>query len=588
MFRKILLVLLILSCKVFTQRERVLIDENFADWQNVSFIHNDKIGDGTQGGIDFSELKLFNDEDYLYLMINCGFEFNLSNDNNFTLYIDTDSDPNTGFSFNGLGCELKYNFGNKEGWFYTGGDSISLKHIDIGLVVLPTVTSDKFEIAVDKKCEINGKKLFVGNQIKVAISDGTNGDVIPDNNGISYSFSSEELKPVPGYSIERAADSHFRIATYNIENDGFVKSDKKEYFSRIINAVDADIIAFQEFKSAKEAAVKTVIEEMTGKNWNVKKLGYDLVLATKFKITSYDEIETFETSSYTKLHSVFKLDLRPYYDTDLILFNMHPKCCSGSSEDYKREQEFDKVMSYLRDSKAGKTKISIFAETPIFVVGDMNLVGNRLQQVTLLTGDIIDNDKFGDDFNPDWDQTQLEDLKPLATGRTAAFTTYDKYGSYPPGRLDYITYTGSVLEKANSFVLFTLGLSQEELQKHNLQTNDVIETSDHLPVVADFRIKKFVSVLEPNELPEEYKLHQNYPNPFNPGTKICYNIPKKGLVKLKIYDILGRKLETLVDDYKESGNYQCYADFSKYPSGTYIYKLEVNDYSETRKMIHLK
>jgi len=588
MINKILLLVIILVSSVFAQQQRILIDENYDDWKNKGELHNDKLGDANNGGIDFSELKIFNDENYLYLMINCGYEISLANKNDLTLYIDTDFNVKTGKLYNGMSYNLKYNFGDKKGWFYTASDSISLKHINIGLVTAPTVTSKKFEMAIDRNSVINNVKLFGGSKIKIALSNGTTGDKLPDSKGVEYTFKTQQFEALPAYSLKKDSKAHFRIVTYNIENDGFVKENKRKYFSRIINALDADIIAFQEFKSTKGNVVKSVIDKMTGKIWNVQKLGYDLVLATKFNIKAYDEIKTYKTENFTKLHSVFKLDLRPAYNSDIVIFNMHPKCCSGLLEDTKRQTEFDIVMAYLRDSKAGKTKIKISDRTPVFVLGDMNLVGSRLQQVTLLTGDIIDNSKYGKDFKPDWDGTALDDLKPFTTGRPMSYTNYNKFGSYSPGRLDYIAYTESVLKSLNSFVLFTPGLSNAELKNANLQKEDVVEASDHLPVVADFVIKKFVGIESNYKLPRSYKLYQNYPNPFNPRTKICYDIPEKGLVKLKIYDILGRKIKTVVNDYKLTGNYNCFVDFTNHPSGTYIYKLEVNDYCETKKMLYIK
>lgn len=588
MKKLILIILLFLSAAVPGQTERIYIDEDFNDWANVNIAHNDKSQDNGQGDIDFSTLKIFNDENYIYIMIDCGYEFNLNDNNNLALYIDTDLNESTGIKFNGIGAELKYIFGNKEGEVLISGFDTVINHSAIGLTCAPTVSSQKFEIAINRYSEISGQNLFPNNTVKICFADGESGDLIPDNGGVEYSFTSGQLIEMPEYSIEKSPETDLRILTYNIENDAFVENDKKEYFSRIINALDADIIAFQEFKDSSGSKVETVLEEMTNLSWFVKKIGYDLVLASKFQITDYDSIETYQGSTFTKIHSVYKLDLRPKYESDLILFNMHPKCCSGSSNDLKREQEFDMVMAYFRDSRDNKTNINITNETPVCFLGDMNLVGSNIQQLTLLTGDIIDNSKYGPDFTPDWNGNDLIDLKPFATGRTMTFTSYQEESSYPPGRLDYIVYTGSVLEAVNSFVLFTPGLSDEELQKHNLQKNDALSASDHLPVVADLKLKKITDVKQLNKLPEKFRLYQNYPNPFNPETKINYEIPENGLVKLKIYDLLGREIETIINNFQEAGNYTRTVDLSSYSSGTYFYSLNVNGFNETRKMIYIK
>ena len=89
-------------------------------------------------------------------------------------------------------------------------------------------------------------------------------------------------------------------------------------------------------------------------------------------------------------------------------------------------------------------------------------------------------------------------------------------------------------------------------------------------------------------LPTEYSLSQNYPNPFNPVTTINYQIPKDGFVSLKVYDILGKEIVTLLNNDKAQGRYTVEFDGSRFASGMYIYKLQSGDFVETRKMMLLK
>jgi hypothetical protein len=85
-----------------------------------------------------------------------------------------------------------------------------------------------------------------------------------------------------------------------------------------------------------------------------------------------------------------------------------------------------------------------------------------------------------------------------------------------------------------------------------------------------------------------FKLSQNFPNPFNPTTRINFNIGKKQLVKLKVFDILGREVITLVNEEKLPGNYTVKFDGSRLASGVYFYQITAGSYIETRKMILLK
>jgi hypothetical protein len=90
------------------------------------------------------------------------------------------------------------------------------------------------------------------------------------------------------------------------------------------------------------------------------------------------------------------------------------------------------------------------------------------------------------------------------------------------------------------------------------------------------------------ETPVNYSLSQNYPNPFNPTTKISYALPKSGLVTLKVYDILGKEVATLVNEVKNVGSYTVDFSGSNLSSGVYFYKLSVGDFSSIKKMTLIK
>jgi hypothetical protein len=85
-----------------------------------------------------------------------------------------------------------------------------------------------------------------------------------------------------------------------------------------------------------------------------------------------------------------------------------------------------------------------------------------------------------------------------------------------------------------------------------------------------------------------YSLKQNFPNPFNPSTTISYSIPTTGLVTLKVYDVLGREVQTLVNQVQQNGNYRVSFNASSMPSGIYFYNLTSNNFSQVKKMILIK
>ena len=88
--------------------------------------------------------------------------------------------------------------------------------------------------------------------------------------------------------------------------------------------------------------------------------------------------------------------------------------------------------------------------------------------------------------------------------------------------------------------------------------------------------------------PEEFSLSQNYPNPFNPITTIKYSIPQSSDVSLKVYDILGKEVAVLVDEYKTTGTYIANFSASRLASRVYFYQLRSGDFVEARKMILMK
>ena len=91
-----------------------------------------------------------------------------------------------------------------------------------------------------------------------------------------------------------------------------------------------------------------------------------------------------------------------------------------------------------------------------------------------------------------------------------------------------------------------------------------------------------------SQIPTNFILYQNYPNPFNPRTKINYSIPTRSNVTIRVYDVLGKEITTLVNEEKPSGNYEVEFDGNKLSSGVYFYQLKAGNYIETKKMILIK
>ncbi|MFC2084961.1 T9SS type A sorting domain-containing protein, partial [Bacteroidota bacterium] len=91
-----------------------------------------------------------------------------------------------------------------------------------------------------------------------------------------------------------------------------------------------------------------------------------------------------------------------------------------------------------------------------------------------------------------------------------------------------------------------------------------------------------------NLIIEKFVLVGAYPNPFNPSTTISYSIPKQSFVQLRVFDVIGREVKTLVNKEQPPGNYEVEFSEDHLASGTYFYRLQAGDYIETKKMILLR
>jgi len=105
----------------------------------------------------------------------------------------------------------------------------------------------------------------------------------------------------------------------------------------------------------------------------------------------------------------------------------------------------------------------------------------------------------------------------------------------------------------------------------------------------DFLLSDFITSIDNSTQKDySYKLYQNYPNPFNPLTNIDFSVPNAGKVMIRVFDLLGKEIATLLDEYKQSGKYRITFDGTNLPSGIYFYKIITNNFSSTKKMVLIK
>jgi hypothetical protein len=157
---------------------------------------------------------------------------------------------------------------------------------------------------------------------------------------------------------------------------------------------------------------------------------------------------------------------------------------------------------------------------------------------------------------------------------------------------------------SNSSAYFTINFAGN-IHDSTVYLNDLLNnTSTHVSVsglnsvvfnLAGLEAKVYslqqysiTSVAGTPPVPYNFQLSQNYPNPFNPSTIIRYSVPERSKVTLKIFDITGRELLTLLNGEINAGNYEINFNASKLPSGVYFYTLRSNSFASTKKMLLLK
>jgi hypothetical protein len=110
----------------------------------------------------------------------------------------------------------------------------------------------------------------------------------------------------------------------------------------------------------------------------------------------------------------------------------------------------------------------------------------------------------------------------------------------------------------------------------------------HANVQSQLAAFGITSTEKTEEVPTSYGLEQNYPNPFNPRTTIRYQLPARGHVSLRVYDMMGREVAVLADAEQEGGHRSVVFDASNLPSGVYFYRLIVGSFVETKKLVVLR
>ncbi len=542
----LLLIFMLIS---FTSRPQALpiyINGTYNDWEDAIYFQEDEQLIGEE--IDFLKFTVANDNDFLFIKIDFSNEIDLTDNNEIYIDIDADNNSTTGWQINGIGSEMDWNFGQKYGYLNEGNSWVNIYFSDIQLRLLPTVTSTSFEIAIGRHVKPNGiDYLFTGDTIKLCFTNYvTNGDNIPNPGELfTYIFDNTNVEPPDPILIQKEESDLLRLMSYNIRNDfennigGLDDPERLPGLTRIFTAIVPDIITINECwnttTTTAQDFLNTNLPTGNANGWYVNKLDGANITASRYPI-----IQSWLVHPDRRITACL-IDLPELYKQDILVISAHFKCCD---DDPTRQMEADAFVSFILDAKTPGGVIDLPANTPFVLMGDLNLVGLSQQLTTLLTGDIQDVNTFGTAAPPDWDDGDLEDLISRQTDKRMAYTWRNDYGSYPPGRLDFMIFSNSVMEVEKAFTLQTEVMTPERLQFYGLDEYDTKTSSDHFPKVTDYILEKSIGI-ETTQNPG-IKL-EIYPNP---ATDLIYVTSDQQIKFVKVYTYSGHLLliDTVYDN----------------------------------------
>ncbi|HWA07685.1 MAG TPA: T9SS type A sorting domain-containing protein [Ignavibacteria bacterium] len=236
-----------------------------------------------------------------------------------------------------------------------------------------------------------------------------------------------------------------------------------------------------------------------------------------------------------------------------------------------------------------------------FNFGNMQNLFNAYTSSTSNTGvTVLDQRIAGDSIKATVTVTNFAPITGNNYLRVMAVERWVVYTS-PPGtngetifgnvfRKSFPTSQGTLISNNTGTEVFTFTYKRDPLwQDSTLYTMAFVQNDVDKTVLNSGRMGMLVGI-EPyiNETPSSFELKQNFPNPFNPTTNINFSLPKSTYVSLKVYDLVGREVKTLVDGNQQQGTYNIMYDAVNLPSGIYFYTLKTNEFTETKKMMLVK
>lgn len=405
-------------------------------------------------------------------------------------------------------------------------------------------------------------------------------------------------------SVSLFAQEKVRVMSYNLRN---YPNGKDADFKKIIDVIKPDALVVVEMLS--QAGVNPFLNNSLSTEYKAASVnirptnnagndGNDCEFYYKSAVLTL--VESKEIPARTRVISKFKLVHNTTKDT-LIIFGVHLKANDYNSDNVVNANKRAEAVQSLRTETTNYS-----SKVNYLICGDFNIFSST----EVAFQKLIDQSSPGyfiDMLNLDGSWSGNSVFSSACTHSTSSLSTRLDMILVSPallsqGGVDYVNESFKIFGNDNGLhfgtsVNNTTSGSNYWFASDQTLGTSVVNASDHLPVFADFTFSGTSSITEKFLLPTTFELKQNYPNPFNPETILSYQLPSYSHVKLKVYNLLGKEIATLVDEYKAAGYYNSkfsshnlseVGSDSQFSSGVYFYQLKVGNFVQTKKMILMK
>ncbi|HEY5536099.1 MAG TPA: T9SS type A sorting domain-containing protein [Ignavibacteria bacterium] len=389
-----------------------------------------------------------------------------------------------------------------------------------------------------------------------------------------------------------------KITSYNLLGyPGTDTATRHPYYRTVISSINPDILVVQEM--ASQAGVNGFLNGVMNYYGNFYSPGIfidgpDTDQEIFYKTSLF--IFLSNTPIHTALRDIneFKIVHITTHDT-LRIYSVHLKASTGTANELARAAEVDSLR---------KVTNTLPPNSYFIVCGDFNFYSANEPAYQKLLQITAGNDgNFNDPLNmpgswqdnPAYSAYHTQSTRVRAFGGGATGGLDDRFdmilysnGIKNPGGITYVTNSLTPYGNDGNHLNDSINQPPNTAVSQTV-ANALHYSSDHLPVYELFTFTSSVSInfINSNE-PPIFKLYPNYPNPVNPTTNIKFDIPQNSLIKIKIFDILGKEIATLVNENLNAGSYSVNWSASNYGSGVYFYRLETESFIDTKRMVIVK